>query len=315
MIPGALQRFLASLGTLGPRDDRYPVEELRLLDPLSLRVAVDALVERMEDHDDARAARTLAAIDARHTAPAVVSLAERLIPAADLSEQISMAGKEASGTGNMKFAMNGALTIGTLDGANIEIRDAVGEDHFFLFGHTAAGVQALKQDYVPERFIAESPLLQRVLALIERGFFCHDDPGRYRDLVAELRHIDTWLVCADFDSYIAAQDRVDAAWQDAWAHVACAAWIEEAGFADERRLSVALCGGAAVAADELPMDPPPPRLEMPPPQPVVRPPPPPADASIVSYKTFAFSWFLFSIALKPPSLNNLANTKPEMYHV
>ena len=78
MIPGALQRFLASLGTLGPRDDRYPVEELRLLDPLSLRVAVDALVERMEDHDDARAARTLAAIDARHTAPAVVSLAERL---------------------------------------------------------------------------------------------------------------------------------------------------------------------------------------------------------------------------------------------
>ncbi len=168
-----------------------------------------------------------------------VSLAERLIPAADLSEQISMAGKEASGTGNMKFAMNGALTIGTLDGANIEIRDAVGEDHFFLFGHTAAGVQALKQDYVPERFIAESPLLQRVLALIERGFFCHDDPGRYRDLVAELRHIDTWLVCADFDSYIAAQDRVDAAWQDptGWQRSAAMNIARVHGFSSDRTIA------------------------------------------------------------------------------
>jgi len=168
-----------------------------------------------------------------------VSLAELLIPAADLSEQISMAGKEASGTGNMKFAMNGALTIGTLDGANIEIRDAVGAENFFLFGHTAPQVQELKRSYDPAPFIQRSPLLGRVLNLIERGFFSLDEPTRYRDLVAELRHIDTWLVCADFDSYVEAQDRVDAAWADptGWVRSAGVNMARVHGFSSDRTIT------------------------------------------------------------------------------
>lgn len=168
-----------------------------------------------------------------------VSLAEILIPGADLSEQISMAGKEASGTGNMKFAMNGALTIGTLDGANIEIRDAVGDENFFLFGHTAAEVRALKPHYEPSRFIADSPLLERVLTLVEEGALSPGDPGRYRDLVAELRHVDTWLVCADFDDYIRAQDRVDAAWgrPDAWVRSAMHNIARVHGFSSDRTIS------------------------------------------------------------------------------
>lgn len=141
-----------------------------------------------------------------------VSWAELLIPAANLSEQISMAGKEASGTGNMKFAMNGALTIGTLDGANVEIREAVGEENFFLFGHTADEVRTLKRSYRPSVFIEQSPALSRVLELVESGFFSHHAPDRYHGLVHALRHEDTWLVCADFDEYADAQDRVDQAW-------------------------------------------------------------------------------------------------------
>ncbi|MFK7928455.1 MAG: glycogen/starch/alpha-glucan phosphorylase [Myxococcota bacterium] len=152
-----------------------------------------------------------------------VSWAELLIPAADLSEQISMAGKEASGTGNMKFTMNGALTIGTPDGANVEIREAVGEEHFFLFGHTAQEVQDLKDaGYDPAPFIERSPALARVLDRIEEGWLSPDEPDRYRGLVHDLRTRDPWLVCADFDSYCAAQDAVDTAWADgdAWSHSA-----------------------------------------------------------------------------------------------
>jgi starch phosphorylase len=144
-----------------------------------------------------------------------VSMAQRLIPAADLSEQISTAGMEASGTGNMKFALNGALTIGTLDGANIEIREQVGAENFFLFGLTTPEAEAARA--VPDharKAIEASPMLQRVLKLIADGRFSPDEPGRYRALVERLWDDDYFLVTSDFDAYRAAQGRVDAVWRD-----------------------------------------------------------------------------------------------------
>ncbi|NOY25397.1 MAG: glycogen/starch/alpha-glucan phosphorylase [Oligoflexia bacterium] len=144
-----------------------------------------------------------------------VSMAERVIPAADLSEQISLAGKEASGTGNMKFQMNGALTIGTLDGANIEIRQAVGEDAFFDFGLRADQVLALRQQgYHPERFLAESAELSGALDLIDSGYFSPDDPGLHREIVRDLRQHDPFMICADFDSYRRCQERAAQTWSD-----------------------------------------------------------------------------------------------------
>lgn len=148
-----------------------------------------------------------------------VSLAELIIPAADLSEQISMAGKEASGTGNMKFAMNGALTVGTLDGANIEIREEVGEDNFFLFGLHAHQVRELKASgYDPNQYIARSPRLQRALDLIYSGFFSPDDPARFHSVVDELKFHDTYMLCADFDDYWRCQQEVDTTYanSDLW---------------------------------------------------------------------------------------------------
>jgi len=142
-----------------------------------------------------------------------VSMAEILIPATDLSEQISTAGKEASGTGNMKFAMNGALTIGTLDGANVEIRDAVGADNIFIFGQTAAEVEATRAGgYSPAAAIAADPRLAEVVDQIAGGAFSGGDKGRFAPLVDNLRHHDWFQVCADFTSYWDAQRVVDAAW-------------------------------------------------------------------------------------------------------
>lgn len=147
-----------------------------------------------------------------------VSFAERVIPAADLSEQISMSGKEASGTGNMKFQMNGALTIGTLDGANIEIREEVGDEHFFLFGLDAAEVRERKRGYVPTRAIANCPELEAALDLIGQGYFNRDDPSVHREVARYLRTEDPFLVCEDFASYVEAQERVAARYRDpeAW---------------------------------------------------------------------------------------------------
>ncbi len=148
-----------------------------------------------------------------------VSLAERIIPAADLSEQISTAGMEASGTGNMKLALNGALTIGTLDGANVEIKERVGDDNIFIFGLTAEEVAARHRAGLSARdTIAASPRLAEVLDAVSSGVFSPDDTGRYRDLVNTLRDHDHFLVTADFDAYYAAQRRVDALWRDeaAW---------------------------------------------------------------------------------------------------
>ncbi|WP_373635290.1 glycogen/starch/alpha-glucan phosphorylase [Yoonia sp. SS1-5] len=144
-----------------------------------------------------------------------VSMAQRLIPAADLSEQISTAGKEASGTGNMKFTMNGALTIGTLDGANVEIRDHVGADNFFLFGMTAAEVQ--KRYQMPRHArsaILESQQLQDVLQIVAEGHFNANEPGRYHGLVYATWNHDPFLVASDYDSYESSQRDVDAAFAD-----------------------------------------------------------------------------------------------------
>jgi starch phosphorylase len=148
-----------------------------------------------------------------------VSLAERIIPAADLSEQISTAGMEASGTGNMKFALNGALTIGTLDGANIEIRDHVGADNIFIFGLTADEVAEKRASgYRGRDVIAASPELAQAVNAIASGVFSPDDPDRYRGLMDGLHDHDWFMLAADFDAYAAAQRDVDAKWNDtaAW---------------------------------------------------------------------------------------------------
>ena len=145
-----------------------------------------------------------------------VSMAEIMVPAADLSEQISTAGMEASGTGNMKFALNGALTIGTLDGANVEISEQVGLDNIVIFGLTADQVERKRQEgYAPREVIEGSPELSQALQAISSGVFSPDDPDRYRDLISGLYDHDWFMVAADFDAYAAAQRQVDDIWRDA----------------------------------------------------------------------------------------------------
>lgn len=152
-----------------------------------------------------------------------VSLAEVIIPAADLSEQISTAGMEASGTGNMKLALNGALTIGTLDGANVEIRDHVGANNIFIFGLTTEQVLARTQrGLAAHDDIAASPSLQQALEAIGSGVFSPSEPGRYRRLVDGLEERDPFMIAADFDSYAAQQAAVDQLWADQPAWWACA---------------------------------------------------------------------------------------------
>ncbi len=144
-----------------------------------------------------------------------VSLAERIFPGSDLSEQISTAGKEASGTGNMKFALNGALTIGTLDGANIEIRDEVGHENFFLFGLTAHEVQEqLRRGYRPREYTEQNAELRAVLDLIHGGFFDPEHPELFRPLVQSLLEQDPYFLLADFASYAECQQRVEEAFVD-----------------------------------------------------------------------------------------------------
>ena len=144
-----------------------------------------------------------------------VTFGQRVYPAADLSEQISTAGKEASGTGNMKFSMNSALTIGTLDGANVEIREEVGAENFFLFGLTNPEVLNLKaQGYVPRRYYASIPELRGVLYLISSGFFYHGVPDLFQCVVDNLLYDDPYLLLADYQSYIECQDKVSQAYKD-----------------------------------------------------------------------------------------------------
>ncbi|MFN2171558.1 MAG: glycogen/starch/alpha-glucan phosphorylase [Candidatus Promineifilaceae bacterium] len=144
-----------------------------------------------------------------------VTLAEMIYPAADISEQISMAGKEASGTGNMKFALNGALTTGTLDGANVEIRERVGEENFFLFGLTAAEVDALKQSgYNPLDIYYSNPDLKAAVDSISLGVFSAGDKELFKPIVDSLLYHDQYLVCADYQSYLDCQARAVTAYQD-----------------------------------------------------------------------------------------------------
>jgi starch phosphorylase len=148
-----------------------------------------------------------------------VSLAERVFPASDLSEQISTAGKEASGTGNMKFAINGALTIGTLDGANVEIREEVGDDNFFLFGLTAEQVMARKAaGYNPLEHIDKDPRLMAVMELFRTSYFCPEEPALFNPLVDSLIFKDEYMLMADFGDYAACQQRVSELYrkQDEW---------------------------------------------------------------------------------------------------
>ncbi|MEB3322219.1 MAG: glycogen/starch/alpha-glucan phosphorylase, partial [Synechococcaceae cyanobacterium] len=144
-----------------------------------------------------------------------VSLGQEVYPAADLSEQISTAGKEASGTGNMKFAMNGALTIGTLDGANVEIRERVGAENFFLFGKTTEQIAALHSEgYRPWERIEADPLLREAITLIGNGHFSNGDHDLYRPLLENLTGNDPFYVLADFADYLRAQDAVSRTWAD-----------------------------------------------------------------------------------------------------
>jgi len=138
-----------------------------------------------------------------------------IYPAADLSEQISMAGKEASGTGNMKFTLNGALTIGTLDGANVEIREEVGEDNFFLFGLTTEeAVRLQQQGYRPYAYVEGNSELAEAIQRIASGHFSHGDTEVFRPLVDNLCQSDPFLVFADYADYIACQDKVAGIWKD-----------------------------------------------------------------------------------------------------
>ncbi|MCA9578227.1 MAG: glycogen/starch/alpha-glucan phosphorylase [Myxococcales bacterium] len=168
-----------------------------------------------------------------------VTLAEHIIPASDVSLQISLAGTEASGTGNMKLAMNGALTVGTLDGANIEIRDAVGAENFFLFGMDTDAVERRRAaGYAPQHFIDRSPALAAAIGLLEGGCFSPEDPERYLDIVGDLRHHDEYMVCADFDDYLRCHDEVTQVYRDTsrWQAMCLANIARMGGFSSDETI-------------------------------------------------------------------------------
>ena len=167
------------------------------------------------------------------------SLGQLIYPAADLSEQISMAGKEASGTGNMKFSMNGALTIGTLDGANIEIREEVGAENFFLFGLTAQEVMARQaQGYHPWDYYNSNGELQAVIDRIASGHFSNGDTELFKPLVDSLLHHDQYLLFADYQAYIDCQDQVSKAYQDSanWTRMSILNAVRTGKFSSDRTI-------------------------------------------------------------------------------
>jgi starch phosphorylase len=169
-----------------------------------------------------------------------VSAMEKICPGADLSEQISTAGKEASGTGNMKFMMNGALTIGTLDGANIEIREEVGDDNFFLFGLTEAEVQALDGNYNPQSYIDADEDLRRTMNLLECGHFNQFEPGIFDDIINSVKSgNDQWKTLADFRSFIDAQRQVEIAYrdQDRWTRMSILNTAASGKFSTDRTIT------------------------------------------------------------------------------
>jgi starch phosphorylase len=143
-----------------------------------------------------------------------VSVAEKIFPAADVSEQISTAGYEASGTSNMKFALNGALTIGTLDGANIEIMEEVGEDNIVIFGMTAQQVRELAPNYAPWDICRQDPVLQQVIDLIREGFFSPEEPDMFQPLMDRIQYADPFMALADFEAYRNAHATIDGLYAD-----------------------------------------------------------------------------------------------------
>ena len=169
-----------------------------------------------------------------------VSLAEKIIPAADLSEQISTAGMEASGTGNMKFAMNGALTIGTLDGANVEILEEVGADNIYIFGLKTEEIATQRSTYDPRRFYHSSPSVRRVVDALTGNRFCSDEPGIFQPIIAGLlERGDFYFNLADFDSYLAAQERVSCDFQHhpLWAQKAILNVARSGKFSSDRTVA------------------------------------------------------------------------------
>lgn len=169
-----------------------------------------------------------------------VSFAERIMPAADLSEQISTAGTEASGTGNMKFALNGALTIGTLDGANVEMLEEVGEDNFFLFGMTVDQVLELeKKGYRPSDYYNSDADLKRVIDLIASGFFSPEQPDMFKSVVDNLMHHDQYMLLADFRGFVDSQEKVSKAYtnQKHWAKMAILNVARMGKFSSDRTIS------------------------------------------------------------------------------
>ncbi|HUX73947.1 MAG TPA: glycogen/starch/alpha-glucan phosphorylase [Steroidobacteraceae bacterium] len=168
-----------------------------------------------------------------------VTNGQRVYPAADLSEQISTAGKEASGTGNMKFCMNGALTIGTLDGANIEIRNEVGAENFFLFGLSAPQIAALReQGYRPADYYESNPQLREVIDLIAGGFFSRGDADLFKPLIDDLLHHDPYMLLADFQSYVDCQRRVSQAFgdQERWTRMSILNTARSGKFSSDRSI-------------------------------------------------------------------------------
>jgi len=168
-----------------------------------------------------------------------VKNAQFIYPAADLSEQISTAGKEASGTGNMKFMMNGALTIGTLDGANVEIREEVGDENFFLFGLTAEAVERVKREgYRPADSVRANDELHGVIEAIGSGRFSRGDREMFRPLLDNLLNHDPFLVLADYAAYVARQQDVSAAWQDTprWSRMSILNTARSGKFSSDRAI-------------------------------------------------------------------------------
>lgn len=169
-----------------------------------------------------------------------VSAAEILFPGSDLSEQISTAGTEASGTGNMKMALNGALTIGTLDGANVEIKEEVGDENIFIFGLTTPEVAELKASgYQPRDYYNKNPALKQVIDMIASGYFSIEEPGRYEGIVNNLLNNDQYLLLADYASYVEAQDKVDKLYQnqDEWTRKAILNVANMAKFSSDRAIA------------------------------------------------------------------------------
>jgi starch phosphorylase len=169
-----------------------------------------------------------------------VTLAEKIIPAADLSEQISTAGTEASGTGNMKFMLNGALTIGTLDGANVEMMEEMGKDNIFIFGMTVDEVEALgRKGYNPREYYEKNAELKQCIDEIATGFFSPEDPHLFRDIANSLLNNDRFMLLADYEAYIKAQEKVSATYanQDAWMKMSLANIASSGKFSSDRTIS------------------------------------------------------------------------------